>query len=86
MSVGLPLLSRLNYLSIYQMDVAMKFCSGVDGAQRMNINGFGDILTSLLVPSSGQNFNLTCTLVYDQILAKVMTFPSVTAVFIFVAN
>ena len=34
---------------------------------------FGDPLTSLLAPSSGENFNSSNTLIYDQIPAKLMT-------------
>ncbi len=36
----------------------------------INYNNFGDSETFPLVPSSGQNLNLSSTLVYDQILAK----------------
>ncbi len=42
--------------------------SDTDIPLRMNYNDFGDPLTSYLVPSLGQNFNVFSTLVYDQIL------------------
>ncbi len=47
---------------------------------RMNCNNFAHRLTFLLAPSSGQNFSLSNTLVYDHIPEKVMTFPSASAV------
>ncbi len=40
---------------------------------RMNFNDFGGPLNFHLVPSSSQNFNLSNTLVYDEIPAKLMT-------------
>lgn len=64
----------------------MKFCSDVYSPQRLNLNDFSDILTFPLVLLSGQNLNLSSTLVYDQIFAKVMTFPSASVVFVFGAN
>lgn len=48
----------------------------IRGPQRMNSVDFGDPLTFPLVPSLGQTFLLSNTLVHDQILAKLMTFPS----------
>ena len=46
----------------------------------MNCNNFGDPPTFHLAHSSGQNLNLSNTLVYDQIPAKLMTFPSALSV------
>ncbi len=47
----------------------------------MNCKLFGDLLTFHLAPSSGQHFDLSKTLVYDQTPAKLMTFPSASTVF-----
>lgn len=46
---------------------------------RMNSNSCGDPLTFHRAPSSGQIFNLSNTLGYDQISAKRMLFPPATA-------
>ncbi len=43
-------------------------------------NNFGDLLTVHLAPSSGQIFDLSNALVYDQTPAKPVTFPSASAV------
>lgn len=43
----------------------MKFSTNIHCAQMMNPTKFGDSLTFPQVPSSGQNFTLTSTLVYD---------------------
>ncbi len=45
-------------------------------SQRMYPDDFGDPLTFQSAPSSDQNFNLSKTSVYDQILAKRMPFSS----------
>lgn len=45
----------------------------IHGPQFMNYKHFGDALLPL-AQSSGQNFILTNTLVYDQIFARLMTF------------
>ncbi len=54
----------------------MKFCIDIHGPQKMNTNDSGDHLTFHLAPLSGQNCNLSNTLLYDQIPAKRMTSPS----------
>ncbi len=48
----------------------MTFCTDIHGPQK-NPNNFS--LNFRLAPSSGQNFNLSNTLVYDQIPAKLKT-------------
>ncbi len=58
----------------------MKFGTCIDVPVRMNCNHFSDPLTFHLVPSSGQNFDSSSSLIYDQIPAKLMTFPSNSAV------
>ncbi len=55
----------------------MKF--GIHGPQRMNPNDFDDPLTFHQVPSSGQKSNCVIQ-VFDQIPAKLKTFPSASAV------
>ncbi len=47
---------------------------------RMKCNHFVDPSTFLLLPSSGQILNLYSTLVYDQIPARLMTFPSASVI------
>ncbi len=51
----------------------MQFSTYIHGAHMMNLN-FGDPRTFHLVPPSCQNSNLSNTLVYDQILAKLICF------------
>ncbi len=48
--------------------IAVKFGTHVHASLRINCNNFGDPLTFNLAPSSGQNFNLCNTLVYDELL------------------
>lgn len=50
---------------------ALKFRTEIHNTLRRTYNNFGDPLTFPLAPSC-QNFNLFNTLVYDQILAKLM--------------
>lgn len=61
--------------------IIMKFDTDIHVPLRMNINKFCDPLTFDLTPSSGQN--LSNTLFYDQILAKLIKFPFVSAVLCF---
>ncbi len=44
----------------------MKFGKHMHAPLRMNCHDFGDPLTFLLAPSSGQIFHLSNTLVYNQ--------------------
>lgn len=41
--------------------IAMKICTDVDGAQKMDCNNVGDPFAIYLVPSSSQNFSLSNT-------------------------
>ncbi len=54
--------------------------SHINAIISMNCNNFGDPLTFHVVPSSSQTFYVSNTLVYDQISAELMTFPSASAV------
>ncbi len=58
----------------------MKFGTDIRDPLGMNCNNFSDPSTLHLAPSSGQNLNLSNTLVYEQKSAKLITFPSVAAV------
>ncbi len=57
----------------------MNFYTDIHGVHRMNCYHFGDPLTFLVAPSSVQIFDLSHTLVYDQIKAKLI-FLSASAV------
>lgn len=52
----------------------MKFGTDIQGVQTIQLNDFVH-----LAAISGQNFNYSITLVYDQISAKRMTFPSASS-------
>ncbi len=60
--------------------IVTKFGTHIHVTFRMNCNNFGDPLTCYLAPSSGQNLNVSSTVVYDQIPAELMTVPSASAV------
>lgn len=55
----------------------MKFGTDKYFPPRMACNDFDGPLTFHVAPSSGQNFSLSNTLIYDQ-SAEVMTFPSLS--------
>ena len=57
----------------------MKFGADIHGPKRMNPNEFGDYLTFHLEPSLGQKLCLSNTFVYDEIPAKLLTFPTASA-------
>ncbi len=50
-------------------------------APQMNANALIDHVTFSFGPSSAQNFSLSSALIYEQIPAKAITFPSALAVF-----
>ncbi len=58
----------------------MKFGTHIHVSLRINCDDYGDPLTFHLASSSGQNFSLSNTLVYDQMLAKLRTFPQASPV------
>ncbi len=89
MSVSRSVWSRLKYLNNYLLKVheILKYwmdyhpwiSTDIHAAQKMKKDEiFGDPLTFLQAPRAGQIF--PNTLVYDQIPAKLMTFPSASAV------
>lgn len=64
---------RLNCLNNYWMVFMDDIWHNIHGPQRMFPSTFSDLLTHL--SSSGQNFTLSNTLVYDRISAKLKTLP-----------
>ncbi len=68
---------RGNVTTIEQ--IALRFSQDIHAPLRMNSHDFNDSLTFHLLSPSGQIFFLSNTLVYDQIPAKLMTFPSASA-------
>ncbi len=61
--------------------IALKFCTDIHGAQRINPNDFGDPLTFPLAPPAGITYHLSCKIsqhLFDglaQILFKHSLFP-----------
>ena len=51
--------------------IALKFSTDIYIPLRTNCNHVGDLITSPLAPSSGQNVNLSSSLIYDQIACKI---------------
>ncbi len=70
---------------ISQQLFVMKFSVGFHVIFRIHCKNFGAPLAFYLVSSSGQNGNLSKTLVYDHAPVKLMTFPSASAA-LFCAN
>ncbi len=66
---------RLTFVALTKTNIrwiAIKFGTDIQVPLRMNCNHFDEPLTFHIAPSSGQNFNLSNTLVYHQIPAKLM--------------
>ncbi len=61
-------------------NIGMEFVADIHVPLRMNYNNFGDPLTFHLAPSSGPNFILSNTVVYDQIPAKLVTASAVLCI------
>lgn len=64
--------------------IAFQFGSVIRVSLRMICDHFCDPLTFPVSPSSGRNFYMSNTVVYDQKPAILITFPSVSAVGYFV--
>ena len=59
---------RLTFVVFTEMStgwIIIIFFADIHIPLRMNVNHFGDPLTFHLVPSLGQNLNMSSTLVYD---------------------
>ena len=66
--------------------IGMTLCTDVHVHPRMNSNDFGDHLPFHQALSSGKHFNLSKTLVNDQIPAEQITFPQALAVTLYLKH